>query len=277
MLPLPSWAVAVQEVRFTLTSTVPSERILEPVGPPRAMRSGGSGAAYDLLLDVDHAGAARLDASAPFSELTGVRLPLRAGADGSEVRVVLYKGTSDGPTASVDGGTSKPVDLAPNADPTSDVWTTFTMPAPVRLYHTLTYWAVVVVGRGTASWSLGSFASSSTAIPIRRGPANGPWHSLPNVIGDGSNLGARVRAIGKAPTTAPVAPIVVSVAGHETSHIEVTPTAKGVNAVWLPAGAIVGTTHPSIAPDGSGSITLRLTSRMTGAVKISNVDVVATK
>src|SRR5439155_2053657 len=125
VLPLPSWAVAVQEVRFTLTSTVPSERILEPVGPPRAMRSGGSGAAYDLLLDVDHAGAARLDASAPFSELTGVRLPLRAGADGSEVRVVLYKGTSDGPTASVDGGTSKPVDLAPNADPTSDVWTTF--------------------------------------------------------------------------------------------------------------------------------------------------------
>ncbi|MEO7086638.1 MAG: hypothetical protein ABI442_16170 [Gemmatimonadaceae bacterium] len=280
VLPLPSWVAAVQEVRFTLTSTVPPERILEPVGPPRAMQSGGSGAAYDLLLDVDHAGAARLDAATPFSDLTGIRLPLRASVDGAEVRSVLYNGTGDGPTTPVDGGTSKPVDLTSNPDPASDEWTTFSMSAPVKLDHTLVYWIVVVVGRGSASWSLGSFTCAATTVPIRRGAANGPWHTLPSVIGDGSNLGARIRAIGKAPTAAPVAPMLVSVASHETSQIAVTPSAKGVGGIWTPAGAIVGTAHPSIVPDGSGaarSVTLRLTSRMTGTMKISGVDVVATK
>ncbi len=280
VLPLPSWVVAVQEVRFTIIGTVPPERILQPIGPPRALQSGGDGAAYDLMLDVDHAGAARLDAALPFAELSGIRLPLNAGVDGAEVRAVLYQGTDDNPTKPVDGGTSKPVDLASAAPDAGDVWTTFSMAKPVKLDHTLTYWVVIVVGRGNASWSLGSFANASETIPMRRGAANGPWHELPNVIVNGSTLGARVRVVGKAPPTVPVAPLVVTVAGHETSQINVTPTPKGLSAAWIAPGVSSGTSHASFAPTNTGgakSITLRFTSRMTGSVKVSAVDVVATK
>ncbi|MEO8620394.1 MAG: hypothetical protein ABI625_04960 [bacterium] len=280
VLPLPSWVATVQEVRFTLTATVPSERVLEPVGPPRALQSAGSGAAYDLVLDVDHAGSARLDVAAPFTELVGVRLPLRAGVDGAEVRVVLCQGNADGPTLPVAAGTSTPVDMPPAAAADDDVWTTFPMPKPVKLDHKLTYWAVVVIGRGGASWSLGSFSSPAAVVPIRRGAATGPWHPLPNVIVDGSNLGARIRVVGKAPPTAPVAPIMASIVGHADAQVAVTPTPKGVAATWLPSGAVVGAVHPAITPGGvagAHTVTLRLTSRMTGTVKLSAVDIVATK
>jgi hypothetical protein len=276
VLNLPSWAAHVQEVRFTLTGTVPAERILEPVGPPRALRSGGDGAAYDLLLDVDHAGAVRLDPASPLAELTGVRLPLRAGVDGAEVRAVLYTGTADGPTAPADGGTSKPVDLPPGASSLDDVFTTFSFASPIKLQPALTYWVATVVGRGVVSWSLGRFAAPLVPVPLRRGAPSGPWHPLPTLAVDGDTLGGRVRAVGKAPAPAPVAPLTVTVVGHENSHIDVTPTAKGVPGTWLAPGTVSGTNHPSITPAGS-AITLRFTSRMTGTVKLSAVDVVATK
>lgn len=271
-LTLPSWAAAVQEVRFTATGAVPAERILEPVGPPIAVRASGDGSAYDQLLDVDHAASALLTTIGGFSDLTAIRLPLRAGADGAEVRVVLYAGNDDGPTKPIDGGTSKPVDLDP-ATNDDDVWTSFTMTKPVKLDPTITYWAVVVVGRGSASWSLGSFPSPAVPVPIRRGAANGPWYELPNVIVGGAPLGARIRTVGKAPAPAPIAPIVVTVAGHESSHIDVTPTAKGAGFTWRPSGSGA---HPSFAPVGH-AITLRLTSRMTGTVTLSAIDVIATK
>jgi len=138
------------------------------------------------------------------------------------------------------------------------------------------YWVAVVVGRGVVSWSLGRFATPLVPVPLRRGAPSGPWHSLPTLALDGDTLGGRVRAIGKAPATAPVPPLTVTVAGHETSHIDVTPTTKGVSATWLAPGTASGTNHPSITPTGS-TITLRFTSRMTGTIKLSAVDVVATK
>ena len=280
VLALPAWVKTVQEVRLTLTGTVPPERILEPVGPPLAIRSDGAGTAYDLLLDVDHAGAARLDPAAAFNQLVAVRLPLRAGPDGAEVRAVLNVGNDDGPTGPVDGGASKPVDMPPAAADAGDVFTSFVFPKPMTLDPKLTYWIVVVVGRGGASWSLGRFANAAVAVPIRRGAATGPWHELPNVLLDGATIGARIRAVGKAPPNAPVAPITISVAGHETSQVDATPTAKGVSVTWLAPGVVSGTTHPSITPAGPATaptITLRVTNRMTGSVKVSAVDVVATK
>lgn len=280
VLALPAWVKTVQEVRLTLTGTVPLERIVEPVGPPLALRSGGSGTAYDLLLDVDHAGAARLDPAVAFNQLVAVRLPLRAGPDGAEVRAVLNVGNDDGPTAPADGGASKPVDMPPALADAGDVFTSFVFPKPVALDPKLTYWVVVVVGRGGASWSLGRFATAEAAVPIRRGAAAGPWHELPDVLLDGATVGARIRAVGKTPPTAPVAPITITVAEYENSHIDATPTPKGASVTWPAPGVISGTTHPSITPAGPATaptITLRVTNRMTGSVKLSAVDVVATK
>lgn len=280
VLPLPTWVTGVQEVRMTFTGTVPPERVLEPVGPPLALRSAGTGTAYDLLLDVDHAGTARLDPAAAFKDLVAVRLPLRAGPDGAEVRAVLNVGNDDGPTGPADGGASKPVDMPPAPADAGDVFTTFTFPKPIALDAKLTYWVVVVVGRGGASWSLGRFATAAVAVPIRRGAAVGPWHELPDVLLDGATIGARIRAVGKAPPNAPVAPITITVAGHEISHVDATPTPKGASVTWLAPGVVSGTTHPSVNPvnvAGTKTITLRVTNRMTGSVKLSTVDVVATK
>jgi hypothetical protein len=282
VLHLPSWVHTVQEVRATFTGTVPSERILQPVGPQLALISGGTGAAYDLLLDVDHAGAARLDPALPFAggELVAIRLPLRAGPDGAEVRAVVYEGTADQPSQPAPGGTSKPVDLEPAAPDAGDVWTTFPLPKSIKLDAKKTYWVVVVVGRGGASWSLGRFTNPNDAVPIRRGAATGPWHTLPNVLQGGATIGGRIRAVGKAPPTAPVAPLTMTVVGHEAAQVNITPTPKGVSAAWIAPGVVSGTTHPAFTPSGPGSaptITLRVTSRMTGTVKLSAVDVVATK
>lgn len=279
VLQLPAWVKNVEEVRLVATASVPPERILEPVGPPIALQSGGSGAAYDLLLDVDHAGSARLDEVLQLSELTALRLPLRAGVDGAEVRVVVHEGNSEGPLRPAAGGTTTPVDVAPAGTNDGDVWTTFALPKAMRVSPTVTYWAVVVVGRGSAQWSLGRFPDAQRVVPIRRGTATGPWYSLPNVGVGGDTLGARVRIVGKAPPTAPIAPITIGVVGS-TATVDVTPTPKGVAATWLPPGATVGTTHPSIPPTVAGSaktITLRLTSRMVGSVTLSAVDVVASQ
>ncbi len=132
-LQLPTWVKKVEELRLVVTATVPPERIIEPVGPPIALQAGGSGAAYDLLLDVDHAGSARLDEASRLSELTAVRLPLRAGADGAEVRVVVHEGNAQGPLRPTDGGTTTPVDLPPAATDDGDVWTTFALPKSLKL------------------------------------------------------------------------------------------------------------------------------------------------
>lgn len=278
-LQLPDWVKNVEEVRMVVTATVPPERILEPVGPPIALQAGGSGAAYDLLLDVDHAGSARLDDTLQLSELTALRLPLRAGADGAEVRVVVHEGNGEGPLRPAAGGTTTPVDLAPAGADDGDLWTTFALPKAMKLAATTTYWAVVVVGRGAVQWSLGRFPDAQSVVPIRRGTATGPWYPLPNVGVGGDTLGARVRIVGKAPPAAPIAPITIGVVGS-TATVDVTPTPKGVAATWLPAGTTVGTTHPSFAPTVAGtakSVTLRVTSRMVGSVTLSAVDVVASQ
>ncbi len=279
VLQLPAWVKRVEEIRLVVTGTVPPERMLEPVGPPIAMQSGGSGAAYDLLLDVDHAASARLDATLRLAELSGVRLPLRAGADGAEVRVVVHEGNAQGPLRPTAAGTTTPVDLPPAATADGDVWTTFALPKPIKLDPAITYWAVVVVGRGSTQWSLGRFASAASIVPIRRGAATGPWYPLPNVGTAGDTLGARVRVVGKAPPSAPIAPLSAGVVGS-SALVDVTPTPKGIAATWLPVGEVVGTAHPSIVPEFSGgtpTVTLRLTSRMVGTVTISAVDVVASK
>jgi hypothetical protein len=187
------------------------------------------------------------------------------------VRAVLYQGTLDGPTTPVAGGTSTPVDLPP-ATTNDDVWTTFPMPKSVKLDHKLTYWVVVAAGRGGVSWSLGTFSTPALVVPILRGAVTGPFHALPSAIGAGMNLGARIRGVGKAPPAAPVAPLTVSVVGHETTQVDVTPTPKGVAGAWVSPSVI-----PPVVSGSARSVTLRVTNRMTGTIKLSAVDVVATK
>jgi len=280
VLPLPSWVNTVEEVHFTLKATVPAERTLPPVGPDVALLGPGDGSAVDLLLDVDHAAAARLPADTNLVELTGIRLPLAAGEDGAEVRVVLYDGTVHSPTAAVEAASSTPVVLEAGDANAEGEWLTFTFPQPVAMPEDTVRWAVVVVSRGVVAWSLGDFPDEADVVPIRRGVPNGPWHSLPSLLPAG-NLGARIRQTGTADKETPVAPLLIEGVGTVSGgEIAALPTTKGARIVWTPLALPPSGPRPRLTPNASGgskSMTLRITSRMIGRVTLSEVDVVATK
>ena len=82
---------------------------------------------------------------------------------------------------------SDPVTLAGAETP--DTWTTFAFPKPVSLEKIEPPWAVVLVTRGSLTWSLarkptvtgaaGSGSALAEANVLRRGAPNGPWRVLP--------------------------------------------------------------------------------------------------
>jgi hypothetical protein len=278
VLPLPSWVNKVEEVRMTMTAEVPPERILPPVGPAVATLGSSTTSAVDLLLDVDHSAAALLPAVG-LAELTGVRLPLSAGEDGAEVRVLLYDGDAQGPLTVVEAAASTPVLLEAGQDETGDAWSTFSFPQPVKLSGTTPRWAVIIVGRGSVAWSLGRYGSIDTAIAVRRGSPGGPWYPLPSLLSDGT-AGARIRQMGTAPRDAPIAPLTLEGIGAAAGGVmDATPTVKGARIIWTPKGTPGPHGRPLLTPQTAGgkSITLRITSRMTGRITLSDVDVVATK
>jgi hypothetical protein len=280
VLPLPEWVNQVEEVHLTLTGTIPSERVLPPVGPEVATLPSSAVPVADLILDIDHAGAARLPSDAGLSELTGVRLPLGAGIDGAEVRVVIYEGTLQAPVSSVSAASSTPVALAPSAAATEGTWTTFEFPEPIALPAERIHWAVIAVSRGTVSWTLGQFATEPETIPLRRGLPTGPWHTLPTVV-PAVHVGARIRQIGHATKEEPIAPLILDVIGAQSGGVlPVTPKPKGTSIVWTPTALPPSTPRPRLTPSGSGSsksISMRITSRIIGRVTLSDVTIVATK
>ena len=112
----------VEEIRFTVAGSMPPERIIPPLGPDDA-------GIADLVISQDRAVCVRLRSGTGLSELTGVRLPLRAGSSGAEMRVVLWRpgDTSAEPFEVMPDGVSEPVTL--NAGSDGEAWTTFSVQA----------------------------------------------------------------------------------------------------------------------------------------------------
>ena len=278
-LALPSWVDTVERVSMTLTAKLPAERVIPPVGPPAAPIPGDGGAATlaELVLDTDHAAAARLPMNTDLAEIVALRLPLRAAASGAEARVVLHEAGSE-PGALVDGGTSKPVILDEGDE---EAWTTFTLPRPVKLDPTAPPWAALVVSRGSVSWTLGTFATAGETNAIRRGPPAGPWRTLPSLLASVPTIGGRLRVVGRATDDRPVAPFLVNVQGASAAaarQVATTPTAKGVRFEWRLSSdpATVLPVTPRVE-SGAKTVVLQVTSRVIGALTIRDVDVVATR
>jgi hypothetical protein len=282
-LPLPAWTAKVERVALTATATLGPERAVPPVGPAVAtvLRAGGpavSTGAADLVLDPDRSACARLPVVPGLAELVALRLPLRAGPAGAEVRVVLLAAKADGePGEPLDGAVSAPVTLdPPPAVPAAggaDAWSTFTLPAPLALEGPAP-WAALQVARGEAAWPLGLAAGS----PIRRGPPTGPWAELPPVVRDAPGVGGRLRVVGHAAKTTPLAPLVVQVEGGaalpvpDPRAVRVTPTPRGTPVEW--------TSSPAITPRsaaGAKSVDLLVTSHLPGTVTLRDVMVTATR
>jgi hypothetical protein len=270
-LPLPAWTRRVERVALTATATPGPERAVPPVGPDAAGTA-------ELVLDADRSACVRLPAASGLAELVALRLPLRAGPAGAEVRVVLLAAKADGePGEPLDGGSSGPVALDPPAAGAAEAWSTFELPAPVALEGPAP-WAAVQVARGQAVWPLGQAVPEvpGVAVPdraLRRGPPAGPWHELPAVV---RALGGRVRVVGHAAREAPMAPLVVQVEGSaalpaaDPLAVRATPGPRGVSVEWAAA--------PDVEPRSAGgakSVDLVVTSHLPGVVTLRDVVVTA--
>ena len=263
-LDLPAPAAATQrqikQVRLTALASPAPERVLPPVGPPPALMADGQVLA-ELLLDPDRAAMVRLPAEPKLAELTGLRLPLRVGGDGAELRVVLWSSTSGAnpggtaePLQPLPGGASEPMTLS--AGP--EAWTSFKFAKPVVLDPLNPPWAALLVARGSLTWALARRADAP-GCELRRGAPAGPWHALPAALA-GAVLDAcgRVRRVGHAPKAQPLPLWTVTLDGDTTSApVPATPKGAVVNLSPGSGGANLPLTALSVLAFGPGSLTLR--------------------
>src|SRR5206468_4038565 len=123
----------------------PVLRVVPPLGPEPPEPSVAS-----FSVTPERAACVRLPTETRFAELSAVRMPLAAGASGTEARVLLWQ--SAGPE---DSTPFEP--LAPAAsDPVSlsagpEDWRTFSFAKPVVPPKDVALWAVLTVNRGAAS------------------------------------------------------------------------------------------------------------------------------
>jgi hypothetical protein len=284
---LPSWATGVVGARAVLKGKLPEERTLPANGPSQVPSSSAPDAppAAELVLDSDHALAVLLpkledpcaSATAPeLSQLTALRMPLRAGATGAELRVVLASAAASelgpgDPGEDLAGGASQPLTI-PAGGAEVAPWVTVLFAKPVRLDHGQRLWARVLVSRGEVS----SPASTASGV-TRRGPPSGPWVPLPHVelvapaggTVSLADLGLSVRQRGRAAPDRPIEPVVLQFFGSAPASkgsgcVKVTPTSKGaaIDRRWQPV------------PLGGSTVELHLTSYASGEVTIDQLDLV---
>jgi hypothetical protein len=225
----------------------------------------------ELILDPERAACVRLSGASGLADLAALRLPLAAGDDGAEVRVVLWTNKPGGsePLEALTGGSSDPVTIAGGS---GEAWLSFAFPKPVPIDAADPPWAAVLVARGEVRWSLAGKGALADALidpnVVRRGAPNGPWRSLPAPLQSTAGLldaRGRLRLVGHGPKDAPLAPLLVSLAGVPLPALEVTPTPKGVPAALA--------FSPAVAQSAP---VLRVISRVAGSVTLRDIDVIST-
>jgi hypothetical protein len=271
-LSLPPWLKSVKTVKLTLAAKLPPERAVPPLGPDaEPVETGSSVPLAEMALDPERAAAVELRVALPppahqtyeLGELVAVRLPLRAGAGGAEVRALLLAGDGGQPGAPIPSGASKPVELPPAAGVTGDVWSTFAFPRPVPLDPAQPPFVAILVTRGGVRWALTAEPAAGRAF---FGPPDGPWQKLPGTI---PAQGGRVRLVGHATPGRPVAPLEVGLAGGK-ARVPVTPMPKGVTVeVAGPVAIPADVQSPAVA--------LEVVGLTAGTVTLSGVVVTATR
>lgn len=226
----------IKRVQFTALATPGPDRVLPPEGPAPALSSVDGALLADLVLDADRAAAVRLPASPVLAELTGLRLPLAAGGDGAELRVVLWGHGADGPAQPLPGGASEPLTLAASSPAGSEAWVSVSFAKPVPLDPLNPPWAALLVSRGTLTWALAR-RTDAPGCDLRRGAPNGPWRPLPPAFTSPAGVldaCGRLRRVGRAPKDQPLAPWWVSLDG-DAQRAPVPATAKGASVLLAPA------------------------------------------
>ncbi|MFP2934593.1 hypothetical protein ACLESO_57690, partial [Pyxidicoccus sp. 3LG] len=127
-------------------------------------------------------------------------------------------------------------------------------------------------------WSLGRSTAGETPLPLRRGAPTGPWEPLPAALTLSGTVGGRVHALGHARNDSVVAPPVRLLPVHTgaapvtgTPEVNVTPTARGVAALWPPQGS------PFTLDVTGKTASLRITSLAAGTVTVRDLVAVVSK
>ncbi|MCX6627066.1 MAG: hypothetical protein NTW28_05495 [Candidatus Solibacter sp.] len=243
--------LAVNEVRFNVTALVPGTRVLPAVGPD------ASGVA-EIRVTPDRAMIVRLDPLTPLGQLTGVRLPLRAGSSGAEARVVFWNNKQDAsqPVDALPVGASQPQTLA-----ASDAaqWTTFTWAQPVTV-PLAGLWAALTVNRGEVYFEFAANDATTSQAVVLWGAPSGPWRNLPAAL---AAQRGRIRLMGTPKKGTTIDPYRLSVGAGMGQGI--TPNPKGVAGVAALA-------HPVTQ---SGRPELTITSFVAARLKLRDVEVVS--
>jgi hypothetical protein len=240
----------LDQATLRLIGAPPDHRVVPQIGPtPTDL--------VEFTLDADHALCMTLPASSGLTQITGVRLPLRIGAGGAEVRVVLWDPADGLPTEPRSDGVSEPLALEALPDAATVPWTTFLFPKPVPLVEAELPWVAVLVNRGSATLRPGVSPTDGASASLRRGPPDGPWLALPAPLrsGDFSKFASPARVVGLCKDDE-VTLVELALGGVVT---QVTPTPRGVPIRLTPAST--HTTSPQ----------LRLRSR--AAVDLDLVDI----
>jgi hypothetical protein len=244
-LALPPWALALHSASVTLAATCDATRTVPPVGPDADVLASGdapggaSGVpAAELVLDAERSMALPLGTGLGLQQLSAVRVPLRAGKSGCELRGVLLGADAVDPTApgpALDGGAGKPTTVDGAA---AEQWVTLPLQSPFTLPLEGQVFVALHVARGSATLAaarVGTGAPSEGVVEVWRGAPTGPWERLP----DGAaltGLRGRLRLVGTAPGDHPIAPLRAAMGRMPTPADGVTPSPKGVT-VTLTAGS----------------------------------------
>lgn len=275
-LPLPPDAAKarIAAVRGTLTAQAGPERVLPATGPPLSGKAS-------LIVDPERAvviGLAKTTTDA-LSAVAGVRVPVRAGPDGAELRGTLRADVDGAPGAPVARGQLGPATIEPGAGLR---WVSLNL-VKARKLAPGAVWVELATTRGRVELPLAASRSADwplagpTVAEVRRPTGTGGYRRLSAVAGIETNL-ASIRVIGVPRANAPIFPANVGAvypAGVDaTAQAQFTVAATGtVAAVAAELGddsALVGVPR---SPAAQPHVTLRVTAATAGTYTLCDVTV----
>ena len=246
--------LTVNDVELTVTGAPPAIRVVPPLGPDPPTPPFAS-----FSLTTARAACVRLPNEPRLAELTGVRMPLAAGASGAEARVLLWKSADTvdlSPVEPLENGASDPLTIEGD-----EQWRTFSWKKAIPAPKDFVLWAALIINRGDASMTFADASAGTGAERFLWGAPTGPWHDLPEAL---TSARGRIRAMGKPKADPPFPPLRIEL-GAGGPGTDVTPNVKGVAA-----------TLTGLAAPQTGPATLVLTSYSAAAVTLKEIDVTST-
>ena len=255
----PAGAVA-EEISATVSGAFGPERRIPATGPDPKLSPDGTAPLVELEITPERAAIIRLAPVEGLPALTGLRLALRAGPEGAEVRLQPWSNAGPrrsqplDPLADLAG---EPVVLEAPSGPGS-AWRTHRFAGPVEIDPLNPPWVAVLVARGRVTAGL----SEAGGGMIRIGPPAGPWRPLPALFGAPGFQALRFpyRAIGEAEDPADPAPVLLGVAGSDAPGRTLDPAKAGAR---ITVGGLA-VTGPA----------LRVTHFGVGELRLADIDIV---